>query len=65
MDTFGAGSRGYDPGKKINGCKRHVVVDSAGLLLVVMVTAGSTQDRDGGARALERLRFVMPSVAVV
>jgi DDE family transposase len=34
-----------------------------GLLLVVMVTAASMQDRDGGRRLLERLRFVMPSVA--
>ena len=40
-------------------------VDTSGLLLLVMVTAASVQDRDGGARALERLRFVMPSVATV
>ena len=40
-------------------------LDTTGLLLVVMVTAASVQDRDGGARALERLRFVMPSVATV
>ncbi len=64
-DTVGAGSRGYDAGKKVNGRKRHVVVDTAGLLLLVMVTAASVQDRDGGARMLERLRFVMPSVATV
>ena len=42
-----------------------MVVDTAGLLLLVMVTAASVQDRDGGAQALERLRFVMPSVASV
>lgn len=64
-DTVGAGSRGYDAGKKVNGRKRHIVVDTTGLLLLVMVTAASVQDRDGGARALERLRFVMPSVATV
>lgn len=64
-DTVGAPSRGYDAGKKVNGRKRHVVVDTAGLLLLVMVTAASVQDRDGGARALERLRFTMPSVATV
>ncbi len=64
-DTVGALSRGFDAGNKVNGRKRHVVVDTAGLLLLVMVTAASVQDRDGGARALERLRFAMPSVATV
>jgi hypothetical protein len=46
-DTVGADSRGYDAGKRINGRKRHVVVDSLGLLLTVLVTAASVQDRDG------------------
>lgn len=64
-DTVGALSRGFDAGKKVNGGKRHIIVDTSGLLLLVMVTAASVQDRDGGARALERLRFVMPSVATV
>ena len=64
-DTVSSASRGYDAGKKVNGRKRHVVVDTLGLLLVVMVTAASVQDRDGGGRVLERLRFRMPSVAVV
>ncbi len=41
------------------------MVDTTGLLLLVMVTAASVQDRDGGARVLERLRFAMPSVATV
>jgi hypothetical protein len=62
-DTVGKDSRGFDAGKKVNGRKRHVVVDTLGLLLVVMVTAANVQDRDGGKRLLERLRFVMPSVA--
>jgi transposase len=64
-DTVGGATRGYDAGKKVNGRKRHIVVDTLGLLLVVLVTAASVQDRDGGARVLERLRFRMPSVAVV
>jgi transposase len=64
-DTVSSASRGYDAGKQVNGRKRHVVVDTLGLLLVVMVTAASVQDRDGGARVLERLRFQMPSLAVV
>jgi transposase len=64
-DTVGRATRGYDGGKKVNGRKRHIVVDTLGLLLVVLVTAASVQDRDGGARVLDRLRFAMPSVAVV
>ncbi len=64
-DTVGAGSRGYDAGKKINGRKRHIVVDTLGLLLVVLVTAASVQDRDGGVRVLDRARMAMPSLALV
>jgi len=29
-ETVGRGSRGYDAGKKINGCKRHIAVDTSG-----------------------------------
>jgi transposase len=64
-DTVGVGSRGFDAGKKINGRKRHVVVDTMGLLLAVIITAASIQDRDGARRVLDRLRFTMPSVALV
>ena len=45
-DTVGNASRGYDGGKKINGRKRHIAVDTLGLLLVVFVTPASVQDRD-------------------
>ena len=41
------------------------MVDTLGLLMVVAVTTASVQDRDGGARVLERLRFRMPSVVTV
>ncbi len=64
-DTVGADHRGYDAGKRVNGTKRHIVTDTLGLLLVVLVTAASVQDRDGGRRVLDRLRFAMPSVALV
>jgi len=39
--------RRYDGGKKIRGCKRHLVVDFLGLLLVVGVHSAGIQDRDG------------------
>ena len=41
------GASGYDAGKKVKGRKRHLLVDTLGLLLAVTVTAASVQDRDG------------------
>ena len=49
-------SRGYDAGKKVKGRKRHIAVDTLGLLLAVVVTEAGIQDRDGGARLLAALR---------
>jgi hypothetical protein len=43
--------RGYDAGKKTKGRKRHIAVDTLGLLLIVVVHAASIQDRVG-ARAV-------------
>ncbi len=40
-ETVGRGSRGYDAGKKINDRKRHLVVDTRGLPLLVMATPAS------------------------
>jgi transposase len=64
-DTVGTDSRGYDAGKKVNGRKRHIVTDTLGLLIVVLVTAGSVQDRDGGRDVLARARMAMPSITLV
>nr|WP_158712673.1 MULTISPECIES: IS5 family transposase [Streptomyces] len=49
-------TRGFDGGKRVNGRKRHIVVDALGLLLAVMVTAASVTDRDAGQTLLARLR---------
>ena len=43
---------GYDAGKKVKGKKRHVLVDTQGVLLHAIVTAADIQDRDGGAMLL-------------
>jgi transposase len=64
-DTVGAVSRGFDAGKRVNGRKRHIVIDTMGLLLAVIITSAAVQDRDGVRRVLDRLRFTMPSVALV
>lgn len=47
------GVRGYDAGKKIKGRKRHILVDTMGMLLGVRVHAADIQDRDGGRSLLD------------
>ena len=47
---------GYDGGKKIKGIKRHIVVDTLGLLLCVVVHAASVADRRGGSWVLAKLK---------
>lgn len=49
VKTTGVGGeeRGFDPGKKVKGRKRHVLVDTEGLVLKVKVHAASVFDRDG------------------
>jgi hypothetical protein len=58
--TVGKDSRGYDPNKKINGRKRSIVTDTAGLLIAVGVLAASWQDRDGGKTALLGMYLTSP-----
>jgi transposase len=55
-DTVPKATRGWDNAKKVNGRKRHIAVDTLGLLLAVMVTAASTQDRDAAKPLLWNLR---------
>jgi len=47
--TAQGGMTGFDAGKKVKGRKRHLVVDTLGLLLAVTVTSASVQDRDAAA----------------
>jgi transposase len=61
-EMIAAGRRGYDAGKKINGTKRHIAVDTLGLLLTVLVTAASVQDRDAAKPLLFNLRRAFPSI---
>ena len=49
------GPRGYDGGKKINGRKRHIIVDTMGLLLVVLVTSANVDDGTGAPEVLKLL----------
>ncbi len=54
---------GYDAGKKINGKKRHILVDTVGLLLHAIVHPADIQDRDGGVLLLSTLFGMYPFLA--
>jgi putative transposase len=49
------GHTGYDAGKKIKGLKRHITVDTLGLLLCVCVHSAAVQDRDGAEMAIKKM----------
>src|ERR1700738_3415851 len=53
---------GYDAGKKIKGRKRHILVDTLGLLLNVVVHPADVQDRDGAFHLLGRARRLFPFI---
>ncbi|MDQ3694325.1 MAG: IS5 family transposase [Chloroflexota bacterium] len=54
------GARGYDAGKKVSGRKRHLVVDTLGLIHGLMVHPGNVQDREGAKLVLTPLIGQMP-----
>ncbi len=60
-----AASRGYDGGKKIHGRRRHVIADTLGLILMVMVTAANVTDRQATRDMLPRLRTRFRKIALV
>jgi putative transposase len=51
----GGEERGYDGGKKIKGRKRHLLVDTLGLLLAVIVTGANVDDGTAAPRLLEQV----------
>ena len=53
--TESGGIRGFDAGKKINGRKRHIVTDTSGLLVGLVVHSAAIQDRDGAAQVLKSI----------
>jgi putative transposase len=64
-ETVPRAGRGYDAGKRLNGRKRHVVTDSCGWLLAVLVTGAQVQDRDAGHLLMWITRTVFPTVRLV
>ena len=55
-ETVAKDSRGWDQAKKINGRKRHIAVDALGLIVAIVITAASVQDRAAARALLWRLR---------
>lgn len=60
--TEAGGERGFDAGKKVSGRKRHIVVDTVGNLLEVVVHAANIQDYDGAKLVLEKLSQTVSSL---
>ncbi|MDP6495271.1 MAG: IS5 family transposase [Dehalococcoidia bacterium] len=63
--TEKGGPRGYDAGKKVTGRKRHLVVDTLGLLMAIVVHAANIQDRDGAKLVLSKLAGKYPRLQLI
>ena len=63
--TQAGGPRGFDPGKRVHGRKRHIVTDTNGLLLAVNVHPANVQDVHGAVPLLESLRSCFPKLQCV
>src|SRR5262249_35211082 len=59
------GIKGFDAGKKVKGRKRHIVVDTLGLLIAVVVSAANVQDYHGAKPTLLRAKDRSPGLKVV
>ena len=58
--TESGGVCGYDAGKKIKGRKRHILTDTLGLMLFVIIHGADIQDRDGAPEVLKAIRHRFP-----
>ena len=56
------GDNGFDAGKKVKGRKRHLVVDTLGLLLAVSVTSAGVQDRDAAPAVVAQAMVKVPGL---
>jgi putative transposase len=59
------GIKGFDAGKKVKGRKRHILVDTLGLLIAVVVTAANVQDYHGAKPVLGAVKDRCPRLQVV
>src|SRR5215203_4506055 len=65
VKTTGVGGedRGFDPGKKVKGRKRHLLVDTQGLLMRAKVHAADVFDRDGIKPLMEQVGERFPRLS--
>jgi putative transposase len=63
--THRGGVRGYDAGKKVKGRKRHLAVETLGLVLAVVVHSAAIQDRDGAKLVLNKLGGRFPRLRLL
>ena len=56
------GPSGFDAGKKIKGRKRHLVTDTLGLILAVLITAANVQDRDAAEPVTAMAKAKYPTI---
>jgi putative transposase len=63
--TEAGGERGYDAGKQVKGRKRHLLVDTLGLVLLVLVHAASIQDYDRAEQVFTAIDGSSPRLKVV
>jgi putative transposase len=59
------GIKGFDAGKKVKGRKRHILVDTLGLLIAVVVTPANVQDDHGAKPVLESVKDRCPRLQVI
>lgn len=60
--TAEASEVGYDGGKKVKGHKRHIMTDTEGNLLKVVVTAANLSDNEGGKKVIDKVVPVYPTI---
>ena len=60
--TESGGISGYDAGKKTKGRKRHIVTDTLGFMVGLVVHSAGIQDRDGAPEVLKSIRYSHPNL---
>jgi putative transposase len=60
-----SGERGYDAGKKIKGRKRHLLVDTMGLVMLAVVHGANIQDRDGAKLVFDKAKKLFPRLSLI
>jgi len=63
--TAQGGPKGYDAGKKVKGRKRHLMTDTLGLLLAVVISVASVQDRDAAMGIVDQAMAKVPGIEAV